>query len=124
MSFVSLVMTSENSNNLSLEQLFSNIIKSTQLERLAEADEHEVVQEVQEYFADYLACGSSLVTFGLQGCVDSRPVEMHACPPTRTPAPPAGCMPVQGRVSVQSVNVPLSNGACAFAFAFCADGIP
>jgi len=50
---------------------FSNIIKSTQLERLAEADEHEVVQEVQEYFADYLACGSSLVTFGLHGCVDS-----------------------------------------------------
>jgi vacuolar protein sorting-associated protein 45 len=50
---------------------FSNIIKPTQLERLAEADEHEVVQEVQEYFADYLACGSSLVHFGLRGVVDS-----------------------------------------------------
>jgi hypothetical protein len=49
---------------------FSNVIKPTQLEKLAEADEHEVVQEVQEYFADYLAQGPSLVTFGITGCVD------------------------------------------------------
>jgi hypothetical protein len=46
------------------------VIKPTQLEKLAEADEHEVVQEVQEYFADYLAQGPSLVTFGITGCVD------------------------------------------------------
>jgi len=49
---------------------FSNMIKPAQLEKLAEADEHEVVQEVQEYFADYLAQGPNLVTFGITGCVD------------------------------------------------------
>ncbi|KAG6850749.1 hypothetical protein H0H93_009372 [Arthromyces matolae] len=32
---------------------FSNILSKTAIERLAEADEYEVVKEVQEYFADY-----------------------------------------------------------------------
>lgn len=32
---------------------FSNILTKTAIERLAEADEFEVVREVQEYFADY-----------------------------------------------------------------------
>ncbi|KAI3616277.1 vacuolar protein sorting-associated protein 45 [Moniliophthora roreri] len=32
---------------------FSNILSKTVIERLAEADEYEVVREVQEYFADY-----------------------------------------------------------------------
>ncbi|OCB84973.1 vacuolar protein sorting-associated protein 45 [Sanghuangporus baumii] len=32
---------------------FSNILTKTAIERLAEADEYEVVREVQEYFADY-----------------------------------------------------------------------
>jgi len=48
---------------------FSNVVKSTQLERLAEADEHEVVREVQEYFADYYALAPSLYTLNLTGCI-------------------------------------------------------
>ncbi|KZT09400.1 vacuolar protein sorting-associated protein 45 [Laetiporus sulphureus 93-53] len=32
---------------------FSNVLTKTSIERLAEADEYEVVKEVQEYFADY-----------------------------------------------------------------------
>lgn len=32
---------------------FSNIIRKSSLERLAEADNHEVVRSIQEYFADY-----------------------------------------------------------------------
>ncbi|KAH9936618.1 Sec1-like protein [Fomitopsis serialis] len=32
---------------------FSNILSKTTIERLADADEYEVVREVQEYFADY-----------------------------------------------------------------------
>jgi len=47
----------------------SNILQPSQLERLAEADEHEVVREVQEFFADYLAIGPHLTTFNLPSCV-------------------------------------------------------
>jgi len=39
---------------------FSNIIKNNYLEELAEADEHEVVQQVQEFYADYYAINSDL----------------------------------------------------------------
>src|SRR5277367_5766430 len=34
---------------------FSNIVKKSSLERMAEADDHEVVKVVQEFYADYLA---------------------------------------------------------------------
>jgi len=34
---------------------FSNIVKTNLLEELAQSDEHETVQEVQEFFADYFA---------------------------------------------------------------------
>lgn len=44
---------------------FTNVLKKSQIERLAECDEHEVVKEVQEYFADYLAVNSDLFTFNL-----------------------------------------------------------
>lgn len=54
---------------------FSNILKPSQLERIAEADEHEVVREVQEFFADYLALGPQLVTFNIPNCIGSSPKE-------------------------------------------------
>lgn len=57
---------------------FSNILKPTQLERIAEADEHEVVREVQEFFADYLALGPQLVTFNMKCCLGSKPTEMDS----------------------------------------------
>ncbi|KAI9832113.1 MAG: vacuolar protein sorting-associated protein 45 [Phylliscum demangeonii] len=45
---------------------FSNIIRKSSLERLAEADDHEVVRSVQEYFADYIVINPDLFTLNLQ----------------------------------------------------------
>ncbi|KAL7273184.1 vacuolar protein sorting-associated protein 45 [Rhizina undulata] len=44
---------------------FSNIVKKSSLERLAEADDHEVVRAVQEYFADYLVINPDLFSLNL-----------------------------------------------------------
>lgn len=44
---------------------FSNVIKKSSLERLAEADDHEVVKVVQEYFADYHVVNSDLMSLNL-----------------------------------------------------------
>lgn len=43
----------------------SNIIRKSSLERLAEADSHEVVQSVQEQFADFLVINPDLCSLGL-----------------------------------------------------------
>ncbi|RYP16267.1 hypothetical protein DL765_005235 [Monosporascus sp. GIB2] len=39
---------------------FSNVVKKSSLERLAEADDHEVVKLVQEHFADFLVINPDL----------------------------------------------------------------
>jgi vacuolar protein sorting-associated protein 45 len=44
---------------------FSNVIRKSSLERLAEADDHEVVRAVQEYFADYLVINTDLMSLDL-----------------------------------------------------------
>ncbi|KAL3425775.1 Sec1 family protein [Phlyctema vagabunda] len=44
---------------------FSNVVKKSSLERLAEADDHEVVKVVQEHFADYVVVNPDLFTFDL-----------------------------------------------------------
>ncbi|KAJ3216577.1 vacuolar protein sorting-associated protein 45 [Dinochytrium kinnereticum] len=44
---------------------FSNTLKKSAIERLAEADECEVVREVQEYFADFLAINSDLYSLNV-----------------------------------------------------------
>lgn len=44
---------------------FSNIIRKSSLERLAEADDHEVVRAVQEYFADFTVINPDLFSFNL-----------------------------------------------------------
>ncbi|KZF21288.1 glucose-inhibited division protein A subfamily [Xylona heveae TC161] len=44
---------------------FSNIIRKSSLERLAEADDHEVVRTVQEVFADYIVINPDLFTLNL-----------------------------------------------------------
>ncbi|CAI6333473.1 unnamed protein product [Periconia digitata] len=44
---------------------FSNIIKKSSLERLAEADDHEVVRAVQEYFADFQVINPDLMALNL-----------------------------------------------------------
>jgi vacuolar protein sorting-associated protein 45 len=44
---------------------FSNIIPKSSLERLAEADDHEVVKAVQEYFADYIVVNPDLMSLNI-----------------------------------------------------------
>lgn len=44
---------------------FSNVVKKSSLERLAEADNREVVKVVQEYFVDYVTINSDLFSLGL-----------------------------------------------------------
>lgn len=39
---------------------FTNVLDKSDIELLAEADEHEVVKEIQEYFADYLPINPAL----------------------------------------------------------------
>ncbi|CAI5744628.1 unnamed protein product [Peronospora destructor] len=48
---------------------FSNILPVEALEKLAEADEKEVVIQIQEYYADYLAVNDSLYDFGLHNAI-------------------------------------------------------
>lgn len=48
------------------ELFFSNVVKKSALERLAESDDHEVVQKVQEVFADYFVINSDLYSMNLQ----------------------------------------------------------
>ncbi|CAH7671756.1 Sec1-like protein [Phakopsora pachyrhizi] len=45
---------------------FSNILKKSEIENLAEADEREIVKEVQEYFADYAPITSSHFSLNIQ----------------------------------------------------------
>ncbi|KAF4975624.1 hypothetical protein FZEAL_7615 [Fusarium zealandicum] len=44
---------------------FTNVAKKSSLERLAEADDHEVVKLVQEHFADYIVINPDLFSLGL-----------------------------------------------------------
>ncbi|RIA86707.1 Sec1-like protein [Glomus cerebriforme] len=44
---------------------FSNTLNKSSIERLAEVDEHEVVREVQEYFADYCAINPDFYSLNL-----------------------------------------------------------
>ncbi|PKY46282.1 Sec1-like protein [Rhizophagus irregularis] len=44
---------------------FSNTLSKSSIERLAEVDEHEVVREVQEYFADYCAINPDFYSLNL-----------------------------------------------------------
>lgn len=44
---------------------FSNVVKKSTLERLAEADDHEVVKLVQEYFLDYVVINPDLFSLNM-----------------------------------------------------------
>ena len=44
---------------------FSNVIRKSSLERLAEADDNEVVRGIQEYFADYIVINPDLLSLDL-----------------------------------------------------------
>ncbi|XP_072934166.1 vacuolar protein sorting-associated protein 45 [Epargyreus clarus] len=51
---------------------FSNVISKADIKTLAECDEQEVVREVQEVFADYLAVDRHLYSFNIVGCLHGR----------------------------------------------------
>ncbi|KZV41781.1 Vacuolar protein sorting 45 [Dorcoceras hygrometricum] len=44
---------------------FSNMLKDTQLHNLADSDEHEVVQQVQEFYSDFVAVDAYHFTFNM-----------------------------------------------------------
>lgn len=44
---------------------FSNVVKKSSLERLAEADDHEVVKRVQEFFADFVVVNPDLFSLDM-----------------------------------------------------------
>ncbi|KAL6067570.1 vacuolar protein sorting-associated protein 45 [Balamuthia mandrillaris] len=48
---------------------FTNVISSNFLEELAEADEHEVVQQVQEFFGDFYANTPELFSLNIEHCM-------------------------------------------------------
>lgn len=47
---------------------FSNIIAKADVKLLAESDEQELVREVYEYYADYLAISPHLFSLGINKC--------------------------------------------------------
>lgn len=60
---------------------FSNVVKKSSMERLAEADDHEVVKRVQEYFADFVVVNPDLFTLDLGRQSTSSPIT-HVWGPT------------------------------------------
>ncbi|GAB1606588.1 vacuolar protein sorting-associated protein 45-like [Argonauta hians] len=47
---------------------FSNVISKQDVKVLAEADDHEVVREVQEFYGDYIAVNPHLFSLNVTGC--------------------------------------------------------
>ncbi|CAK9796073.1 Vacuolar protein sorting-associated protein 45 [Anthophora plagiata] len=59
---------------------FSNIIAKADIKLLAESDEQEVVREIHEYYADYLAINPHLFSLGITTCSQGllwNPVHLH-----------------------------------------------
>lgn len=55
--------------------VFSNAISTRYLEELAAVDEHEVIQEVQEYYVDYLSINNDAFTMNLKYCLTPKAVD-------------------------------------------------
>ncbi|XP_074650382.1 vacuolar protein sorting-associated protein 45-like [Tubulanus polymorphus] len=51
---------------------FSNVISKQDVKILAEADDQEVVREVQEFYGDYIAVSPHLFSFNIVGCAQGR----------------------------------------------------
>ncbi|XP_025154399.1 vacuolar protein sorting-associated protein 45 isoform X1 [Harpegnathos saltator] len=59
---------------------FSNIIAKADIKLLSESDEQEIVREVHEYYADYLAISPHLFSLGINACSEGltwNPVHLH-----------------------------------------------
>ncbi|GAA6013487.1 hypothetical protein JCM10207_008867 [Rhodosporidiobolus poonsookiae] len=81
---------------------FTNVLKKSQIERLAEADEHELVREVQEYFCDYAPLTSShfslsLLPTPLHPSATQRPIALYgSSPAVFSPSSPALALHLSG----------------------------
>ncbi|XP_030320837.1 vacuolar protein sorting-associated protein 45 isoform X2 [Calypte anna] len=53
---------------------FSNVISKSDVKALAEADEQEVVAEVQEFYGDYIAVNPHVFSLNLLGCCQKCPM--------------------------------------------------
>ncbi|XP_073744587.1 vacuolar protein sorting-associated protein 45 isoform X5 [Callorhinus ursinus] len=53
---------------------FSNVISKSDVKSLAEADEQEVVAEVQEFYGDYIAVNPHLFSLNILGCCQKCPM--------------------------------------------------
>ncbi|XP_028911713.1 vacuolar protein sorting-associated protein 45 isoform X2 [Ornithorhynchus anatinus] len=51
---------------------FSNVISKSDVKSLAEADEQEVVAEIQEFYGDYVAVNPHLFSLNILGCFQGR----------------------------------------------------
>ncbi|XP_078062963.1 vacuolar protein sorting-associated protein 45 [Mustelus asterias] len=51
---------------------FSNVISKSDIKALAEADEQEVVSEVQEFYGDFIAVSPHVFSLNLSGCAQGR----------------------------------------------------
>ncbi|KTF72752.1 hypothetical protein cypCar_00037488 [Cyprinus carpio] len=59
---------------------FSNVISKSEIKALAEADEQEVVAEVQEFYGDFIAVNPHLFSLNLQGVSRGRSWEPSVLP--------------------------------------------
>jgi len=55
---------------------FSNLLQGNSLDELAAADEHEVVQQVQEFYADFYALNSNLFSLNVPTFLDLEPATL------------------------------------------------
>ncbi|CAO1615909.1 unnamed protein product [Parajaminaea phylloscopi] len=62
---------------------FTNVLSKSAIESIAEADEHEVVKELQEYFADYIPINSSLFALSSYNGASSLPTPIAGQPPVQ-----------------------------------------
>ena len=61
-----LASTAETLTSGVLTSDFSGIISKASIKTLAEADENELVREVQEFYADYFSVGNHLFSLNLE----------------------------------------------------------
>jgi vacuolar protein sorting-associated protein 45 len=50
---------------------FSNFVRATYIEEIADSDENSLVRQVHEYFADFVALDSSLFSFNVLPCLNA-----------------------------------------------------